>query len=167
MTFDFSSFSRRTSARFAQQTRKDMLEKIQCIERGEAVYDFSQMIPTRIVNFYPAFKRLFEILEAGWDRTHSTFDNPAATAERIRAEVLPLITDAGEDYLTVNEVAELKHVTRAVISRILNDDQKRAATFPNAYRVEGSGRGVWQIPRAEAEAWAVNPRGWKKGEPRN
>lgn len=60
--------------------------------------------------------------------------------------------------LSVAETASLKDASEMTIRRILNDPERKAATFPGAQFVgSNERRGDWRIPVVEVERW--NPRG--------
>lgn len=56
-------------------------------------------------------------------------------------------------YLSPEQVASMHSKTRKAVVDILNDEKRRKAIFPHAYK-EGEGkRGLWRIPEKEAIAW--------------
>lgn len=63
-------------------------------------------------------------------------------------------------YLSPEEVATMKEKSRQAVIDILSSPKRRAEIFPNAIK-EGEGkRGLWKIPKTEAEAW--KPREYPK-----
>jgi len=58
------------------------------------------------------------------------------------------------DYLSPAEVATMKGMSSATnVYALLGNEQRRAVTFPSAYKVGEGTRAQWFIPRDEAEAW--------------
>ncbi len=67
----------------------------------------------------------------------------------------------GEEYIGMDEAADIKGKNRLIISRILNSDE-REKIFPGAVRIGKSKRAYWMIPRSEVEAWKPRKRGKPK-----
>lgn len=69
-----------------------------------------------------------------------------------------------EEYVTIEEMAEIHGVDPMTIRRILWADQDRVPEkrrIPGAEKVGSTFRGEWKIPRESAENWRRSKRGRK------